>query len=146
MIKALPGPNRWRGGRERGGRRTRLREKLCCSIFFLTGARYSNQAENCYMRGQGFSFRKKRFHFRCFCGACCAVLCFLLRTYQTHTAYQKKKRITLPGVCTYVRHVSERSGRNRPRREAYVASELFSPEAWLQDSWHYQVITLHLQS
>ena len=37
--------------------------------------------------------------------------------------------------CTYVRHKRERSGRNRPRREAYVATELFSPEAWGRHSW-----------
>ena len=36
----------------------------------------------------------------------------------TQQAHQKNKGITLTGVCTYVRHVSERSGRNRPGREA----------------------------
>ena len=62
-------------------------------------------------------------------------------------AYQKKQRTALPGVvCTYVRHVSERSGRNRPRREAYVAPELYFPEAWRRDSWHNQVASLELQS
>ena len=35
VIKALPGRNRWRGGGERGDRHTRLREKLCCPIFFF---------------------------------------------------------------------------------------------------------------
>ena len=48
--KALPGPNRWRGGRERGGQRTRLRKALLFD-FFLTGARCSNQTGNNYMRG-----------------------------------------------------------------------------------------------
>ena len=40
---------------------------------------------------------------------------------------------SLPGVCTHIRHMRERSGRNRaepPAREAYVASELFFSEAW----------------
>ena len=61
-------------------------------------------------------------------------------------AYQKKKRIALPRVCTYARHVSERSERDLPRREAYVASELVFPEAWRRDSWHYQLASLQLQS
>ena len=61
-------------------------------------------------------------------------------------AYRKKKRITLPGVCTYVRYVSERSRRNRPRREAYAASELFFHEVWRRGSWPYQVASLQLQS
>ena len=59
-----------------------------------------------------------------------------------HRAYRNKKiSSTLPGVCTYVRH---------PRYEAYVApelaSEMFFPEAWRQDSWHYQAAGLQLRS
>ena len=74
--KALPGPNWWRGGRERGGQRTRLGEALPF-VFFLTGARCSNQAVNKYIKGDGdfFSFSQFRFHFFfCFWGAvpCCA--------------------------------------------------------------------------
>ena len=61
-------------------------------------------------------------------------------------AQHKKKRTTLrTWVCTYARHVSERSGRNRSRSEAYVAPELFFPEAWRQDSSHYQVVSFQLQ-
>ena len=55
--------------------------------------------------------------------------------YIEHTRYQNKIS-TLPGY-TYVRH---------PRREAYVASEQFFPEARRRDSWHYQVASLQLQS
>ena len=120
-------------------------------LLFSSGARCSNQAEYYFMRGRGFCFLPNflRFYFHCFRGAatvpCCA---FSFVQPYIQQAYQKRKRITLPRVCTYVRHVSERRGRrtsgNRPRREAYVASELFSPEAWRQDSWHYQVASLQL--
>ena len=120
-----------------GGRCTRLREKLCCLIFFfsffLTGARCSNQAGNYYTRGDGdfFFLSENSVSFSLFLRCCCAVLCVLFRTYEyRHRTYRKKKISTLSGVCTYVRHVSEHGGRNRPRCEAYVASELFSPEAW----------------
>ena len=57
-----------------------------------------------------------------------------------HTASMSKKEkdITLPRVCTYVRYVSEcrrpRTPGNLPRREAYMASELVSPEGWRRDS------------
>ena len=89
----------------------------------------------------------------------CAVLCFLFPCQKRkrlcfvqqyiQQARQKRKRITLPRVCTYVRYVSERRGPrtsgNRPRREAYMASELYFPEAW-RGAWHYQVASLQLRS
>ena len=136
--KALPEPNRWRGSRERGGRRTRLREKLCGSIYFLlfSGCEVFQAGRNLlHGRGRGFSFsfRRVRLHFHCFCDAAVPCRAFSFVHPSTDipgTAYQKKEISTLPRVCTYVRHVSERSGRNRPRRKAYVASELFIPEAW----------------
>ena len=106
VKKALPGPNWWRGGRERGGRRTRLRETLCCSFFsFLTGARCSNQAENYFRRGTGifFSSRIFRFHFTLFLRCCCAAVPCCAFSFFVHTAYRKNKLSTLPGVCTYVR-------------------------------------------
>ena len=65
----------------------RLREKLCCSIFFfLTGARCSNHhAENDYLvheRGRGFDFFPSfSGSSPLFLGCCCAVLCFFFRTY-----------------------------------------------------------------
>ena len=78
---------------------------------------------------------------------CCA---FSFVQQYIQQAYQKRGRLILSRVCTYVRHASERRGRrtsdNRPQREAYVASELFSPEAWRQDSWHYQVTSVQLRS
>ena len=78
---------------------------------------------------------------RCCCAVllCRAVLSFSMskeekavRRTAVHTRMSKRKRITLPRVCTYVRHVSERRGPrtsgNRPRSEGHRASELFSPE------------------
>ena len=113
VKKALPGPNWWRGGRERGGRRTRLRETLCCSIFsfFLTGARCSNQAENRYMRGRGFfSLKKKLVSFSLFSRCCCAVLCFLF----VHTASISKEENDYPTWGMYVRTVCERAYMVKP--------------------------------
>ena len=85
-----------------------------------------------------FSSQFFRFHFHCLCGAAVPCLASSFIQQYIQQAHQKRKIITLPRVCKYVRHVSERRGRrtsgNRPRREAYVASELFSPEAWRQDS------------
>ena len=120
-------------------------EALLFDFFFLDRCKVLQSGRKMlYERGRGFFFFPKfRFHFYWFCGdavPCCA-LSFV------HTAIYRKKIITtLPGVCTYVRHLSKRSGRNRWRREANVASELFSPEAWRWDSWHYQVASLYLRS
>ena len=97
-------------------------------------------------RGREFSFFIPKFSvsFSLFLRYCCAVLCSLSYIRVQTYSISKEEKSPLPGVCTYVRHVSERSGQNRPRREAYVASELFSPEAWRRDSWHYQVASLQL--
>ena len=111
--KTSPGPNRWRGGRERGGRRTRLREKLCCSFFFFsfsTGARCSG-ADNYFMRGDmDFFFLSDIFGsiFIVFAVLLLYIMPFCAFSF-VHTRYiqhKKKKKIstrTLPGVCTYVR-------------------------------------------
>ena len=48
--KSLLGPNRWRGGRQRGGQRTRPGKALLLE-FVLTGARCSIQAGNEHIRG-----------------------------------------------------------------------------------------------
>ena len=119
-------------------------------MYCLTGARCSSQAENYYMTGRGFVFFP---FFFCFIFIVFAVLlrgAVLSLSYSSiQQAYQKRKRITPPQVYMYARHVSERRGRrrsgNRPRREAYVASDLSSPEAW-RDSWHCQVASLQLKS
>ena len=109
-----------------------MREKhLLLDFIFLTGARCSNQAGNYCIRGTGicFSFRNVRFHLHCFCGAaavpCCALslffraVCFLfLSTYST-----SKEENKCPTWGMYVRPYG-----NRPRCEAYVASELFLPK------------------
>ena len=98
--------------------------------------------------GVFFFFQEFSFHFHCFRGAalpCCAFS--FVHTIVQHIK-RGKKLPYLECVRTYVRTaVSERSGRNRPRREAHVASELFSPEAWRRDSWYYcQVASLQQQS
>ena len=119
-------------------------------FFFLDRCKVFQSDRKLFHEGTGicFSFHFIRFHFHCFCGAavqCCA-FSFVQQQY-IQQAYQKRKRVA---VCTYVRHVSERRGQrtssNRPRREAYVTSDLFSPEAWRQHSWHYQVSSLQLRS
>ena len=98
------------------------------------------------VRGRGFFFLSIFFRFIFIVFAVLLLLCrAVLSLSYIQQAYQKK-RISLTGAFTYVRHVRERSGRNRPRREEYVASELFIPEAWRRDSWHYQVDSLQLQS
>ena len=145
-----------RGGRERGGRRTRLREKLCSTFFlFLDRCKvFQSDRRRIFHEGTGilFFFPFCSVSFSLFLRCCCAGQCSLFRTTAVHTASMPKEEKGYPtsGMCTYVRHVSERKGRrtsgNRPRREAYVASELFSPEAWRQDSGHYQVASLQLRS
>ena len=80
-----PGPNKWRGGRQRGGRRTRLKEKLCCSIYLVFDPCKVFQSGRTLLqeRGQGvFSFPKFRFHLHCFCGAAAVPCCVfsLVRT------------------------------------------------------------------
>ena len=77
------------------------------------------------MRGDGdFCFLSKFFGFIFIVFA--VLLCpAVLSPSYIQQAYQKKKRMTLPGVCTYVRHVSEHSEQNRPHRETYEACELF---------------------
>ena len=88
------------------------------SKVFQSGRKISLEGTACF-----FFLSNVLFQFHCFSGAavpCCA-LSFV------HTAsIPKKKRITLPGVCTYERPVSERSGRNRPRREACGVRAVFS--------------------
>ena len=85
MRKALPGPNRWRGGRERGGRHTRLGEKSSAVVvvvvfcFFFTGARCSNQAEKYYTRGTGTFFLSDFFGFICVFLAVSCLLCRAVR-------------------------------------------------------------------
>ena len=102
-----------------------LREKPCCSFFWFFDwllVQGVPGADNYYTRGDGVFFLFPNFSvsfslfLRC---CCCAILCFLVRTYQAHTAYQKKKISTLLGVCTYVRTTC--------------------------DSWHYQVANFQLQ-
>ena len=85
-------------------------------------------------RGRGFYFLQEIFGFIFIVFAVLLYWAVLSLSNIPGTAYQKKRINTIPGVCTYVLHASEHSGRNRPRREAYVASELFSPEAWRRDS------------
>ena len=129
-----------------GGVRGRERSSAVHFFSFLTGAMCSNQAEKYYMRGGGFFFLSNFFGFIYFVFAVLLWRAVISLSY-IQQAHQNKKMITLPGVRTYVRHVSERSGRNRPRREAYMASELFFPEAWRWDPWHYQVAScLQLES
>ena len=93
------------------GRRTRLREKLCCSFFFLlvTGARCSNQAEKYYMR-RGFSSFFPIFSVSFFIVFSVLLCRAVLSLSYIQQAYQKKIS-TLPGVRTYVRHVNERMWR-----------------------------------
>ena len=77
-----------------GGVRSRERSPAVQFIYFLNGARCSNQAENYFMTGDGdyfLSFRNFRFPFHSFCGAavpCCAFS-------SVHITYQKKTIITL---------------------------------------------------
>ena len=113
-------------------------------LFFDRCKAFQSGRKLLHQRGSFFfSFRIFRFHFHCFCGGAAVPCCAFSFV---HTACLNKKISTLSGVCTYARHVSERSGRNRPRREAYMASKLFSPEACRRDSWHCQVASLQLQS
>ena len=108
-------------------------EKCVDSLLLVYRERHYRQSSRklLHERGLFFSFSKVSVSSSLFSRCCCAVLCFLSRAYKyRHTPYQNKKISTLPGVYTYVRYVSERSGRNRQRREAYVAPELFSLEPW----------------
>ena len=122
----MPTPNRRRGGRDRGGWRTRRGEKFCCSIFyFLTGARCSNRPENDHMTGDGdlFSFRTFRFHFiviiivslvlRC----CCAVLCFFVRTYSV-----TEEESNYPTWCTYGMRANVAGGTGRDAKRMWRPS------------------------
>ena len=85
---------------------------------FLTGARCSSHAEK-INEGTGIFFISKIFGFIVIVFVVLLCLAVLSLSY-IQQAYQRKKMIALPGVCTFVRHVSERSGRNHPRREAYI--------------------------
>ena len=119
-------------------------EALLYDVFiFSTGARCSNQTENDFMRGRGF-FLCPIFSvsFPLFLRCCCAVLGFLFRA-AVHTASIPKEEKDYP---TSGMHVGRRTPSIRPRCESFVASELFSPVAWRQDSWHYQVASLQLLS
>ena len=92
-VQALyPGPHRWRGSRERGGRRTRLREKLFCWGFFICDPCKVFQPGRKVLHERGrdfFSFRKFGFIFVVFAVLLCwcAVLCFLFRTYSCYSQY-----------------------------------------------------------
>ena len=94
------------------------REALLFDFFFLflTGARCSNQAENYYMWGRAFFLLSKNFGFVCSVFAVPAVPCYASSFVHTASISKEEKEYptVVPGVCTYVRHVSERSGRNRP--------------------------------
>ena len=58
MRKDLPGPNRWEGGPERGERRTRLREKLCYSLFsfFFDRSKVFQSGNKKFHEGTGILF------------------------------------------------------------------------------------------
>ena len=127
-----------------GGRRTRLGEKLFCSFFFLflflTGCKvFQSGRKLLHERGRAFVFLSEFFGsiFIVFAVLllCRAVLSLSCIPVRTRTISKEQNKYPIPGVCTYVRH---------PRREPYVASEQFSPEAWRPDSWHYQVASLQL--
>ena len=116
MRKALPGPNRWRGGPEWGGRRTKLREKLCCSFFFFFDRCKVFQSRQKFTtrEARGFFFLPEFYGFMlgCLCGAvvpCCAFSVFL------HIAYQNKKLSTL-----YVRAATARDARRMWRPSCFL--------------------------
>ena len=110
------------------------REALLFNFLFFRPVQGSQSGEKMLHEGTGILFflsYKIGLIFIVFAVLLCRAVLSLSYIQQ---AYQNKKRIALPEVCKHVRHVSERGGRNCPRREQYVVSELFFPVSWRRDS------------
>ena len=124
--KALPEPNRWRAGRERGGRRMGLREKLCFSFFFFFDWCKAFQSGRTLLleRGRFFFLSGISVSFSLFLRCWYAVLCFLFRRYSISNEGNK-----YPALGMYV-------------RTACGVRVIFLDGAW--SSWHLQIACLHL--